>query len=59
MFPVGPVANWKIKVVAFWRAIVCTPSENEKAMGDTVVNGMFAASGPANVNIPDTNMLVV
>jgi hypothetical protein len=38
---------------------VCTPSENANAMGITSVSGMFGASGPANLTIPDTKSLVV
>ena len=45
--------------VAVRFVIVCTPSENEKDVGDTKVNGMSGARGPASVNIPDTKSLVV
>ena len=45
--------------VALWLLIVCTPSENVKAVGVTAVSGMFAASGPANVTIAVTKSLVV
>src|SRR5262249_5022285 len=61
MAPVGPVSKWKVSDwprpgVRF--VMVCTPSENEKAMG--VTNPLkFGARGPANVNIPDTKSLVV
>jgi hypothetical protein len=35
------------------------PSENVKEVGDTLVRAMFGASGPANVTVPDTKLLVV
>jgi hypothetical protein len=59
IWPVGPVAKRKRIEVALRSVIVCTPSENEKWMGVTAVNGLFAPSGLANDNIPDTKSLVV
>jgi hypothetical protein len=57
--PVGPVAKEKNEAVPLRLVSVCTPSDNEKAVGNTWVDGMFGASGPANVTIAVTNMLVV
>jgi hypothetical protein len=57
--PAAPVATWMYHVNASRLMIVCTPSENVKAVGVMVCNGLFGASGPANVNIPVTKSLVV
>ena len=58
--PVGPVANANEKSTEGLRFVnVCTPSESVKAVGDTLVSDMFGASGPANVTVPDTKLLVV
>ena len=58
--PAGPVTNWNIEVTLGVRfVIVCTPSENVKAMGEMVVSGMFGGRGPASLIIPDTKSLVV
>jgi len=58
--PVGPVANANEKSTEGVRFVnVCMPSENVKAVGDTLVRAMFGASGPANVTVPDTKLLVV
>jgi len=57
--PVGPVAKLKLEPMALKFVMVCTPSESVKAVGVTLVNGMFGARGPANVTIADTKSLVV
>ena len=58
--PVRPVANQNSALVLVRFVIVCTPSDNVKAVGDTgVKDGMFAPSGPANVTIAVTKSLVV
>ena len=57
--PVGPVAKLKLEKLALIFVMVCTPSESVKAVGVTLVNGMFGARGPANVTIADTKSLVV
>jgi hypothetical protein len=60
MAPVGPVANLNKDDTDGVRFVsVCRPSEKVNAVGVTSVSGMFGASGPANVTIPDTNILVV
>ena len=59
MAPVGPVVKKKEAPEAVRFVMVCTPSESVKAMGVTLVNGMFGARGPANVTIADTKSLVV
>src|SRR6266550_3681877 len=56
--PVGPVAKLKLEKLALKFVMVCTPSESVKAVGVTLVNGMFGARGPANVTIADTKSLV-
>ena len=58
--PAGPVITWNVEVTLGVRfVIVCTPSENVKAVGVMVDNGMFGASGLANVSITVTKSLVV
>jgi hypothetical protein len=39
--------------------IVCVPSENENAVGDTDPNGKLSPKGDANVTVPLTKSLVV
>jgi hypothetical protein len=58
--PVGPVPNDIIVLVELLFVSVCTPSENEKEMGDTVLSGgMFGARGADKVTIPVTKSAVV
>jgi hypothetical protein len=54
---VGLNANDEESAVRF--VIVCTPSENVKAVGVTKVTGMFGARGAANLTNAVTKSLVV
>jgi len=57
--PVGPVPNRNDELAALRSVIVCTPSENEKASGVTIVSGMLGPKGLASVTVAVTRSLVV
>ena len=57
--PDEPVANSNPEKEAFMLDMVWIPSKNEKARGDTAVNGMLSPIGLDNVTVPVTLSLVV
>jgi hypothetical protein len=57
--PVDPVPKKNSLNDALALVMFCTPSDSEKASGDTAVYGMFVPNGLANVTVARTRSLVV